>query len=166
MRFNRACLIVVLGSSLGACATASEEYPSLAIRDVERQAAVPPIEPVPYVPPAPPSAVLQRLDQLTGEATSAHRAFLAEAPRARSAVSAARGAQPGAESWSVAQVAVAGLEASRSRAMIALAELDRLYVDAAVEGTALDRIAAARTQVVEQVDEQNATIAAMLGGLR
>ena len=165
MRFNRVCLLTALASSLGACATASEEYPSLAIRDVERLAAMPPAEPVAYVPPAPAPTVLARLDQIAGEAASAHRAFLAETPQARSSVAAARGAEPGADSWARAQVAVAGLESSLSKAMIALADLDRLYVDAAVDGTALDRIAATRTQVAEQVDEQNATINAMLGSL-
>ncbi len=166
MRFNRVCLLTALAGSLGACATSSEEYPSLAIRDVERLAAMPPAEPVPYVPPAPPAATLGRIDQLAGEAASAHRAFLAEAPRARSAVAAARGAEPGAESWSVAQVAVAGLEASRSKAMIALADIDRIYVDAALEGLALERISAARDQVSAQVEEQDATIGTLLGGLR
>jgi hypothetical protein len=167
MGFNRACLVAVLGCSLGACATASEEYPSLAIRDAERVAGtLQPAEPEPYVPPATPAAVLDRLDQLAGEGASAHQAFLAEVPRARSAVAAARGAQPGSESWSVAQVAVAGLEASRSRAMIALADLDRIYVDATVGEEALDRISAARDRVETQVDEQNATIEGLLGDLR
>ena len=99
MRFNRVCLLTALASSLGACATASEEYPSLAIRDVERLAAMPPAEPVAYVPPAPAPTVLARLDQIAGEAASAHRAFLAETPQARSTVAAARGAEPGADSW-------------------------------------------------------------------
>lgn len=166
MRFNRVCFIAALASSLGACATPSDEYPSLAIRDVERAAALPPAEPVAYVPPAPPAATLDRLDQLAADAASANQAFLAEAPRTRSAVAAARGAEPGAESWSVAQVAVAGLQASRSKAMIVLADLDRIYVDAAVEGLALERIAATRDRVAAQVEEQDATIGTMLGGLR
>lgn len=167
MEFGRICLVAALGCSLGACATPSEEYPSLAIRDAERvSGTLQPAPPAPYVPPPTPPAVLDRLDQLTGEAASAHQAFLAEAPRARSAVAAARGAQVGAESWSVAQVAVAGLESARSRAMIALADLDRLYVDAAVGGEELDRIGAARDRVNSQVEEQNATIDGLLGQLR
>src|SRR6188768_853412 len=166
MRFNRALLLTALGCSLGAC-MASDKYPSLAIRDAERAAGtMQPAEPEPYVPPAPPAAVLGRLDQLTGEAASAHQAFLAEAPKARSAVAAARGAGPGADSWARAQVAVAGLESARSRAMIALADLDRLYVDAAVGGEELTRIGAVRDQVAAQVGEQDATIAGLLGELR
>ena len=166
MRFNRVCLIAVLGASLGACATASDKYPSLALRDAERvTGTLQPAEPAAYVPPAPPAATLSRLDQLAAEAASAHQGFLSEAPRVRSAVAAARGAQPGAESWAVAQVALAGLEASRSKAMIALADLDRLYVDAAVAGEEIDRIGTARDRVAAQVDEQNAAIESMLGEL-
>lgn len=167
MDFGRICLVAALGGSLGACATPSEEYPSLALRDAERvTGTLQPVAPEPYVPPAQPPAVLDRLAQLSGEAASAHQAFLAEAPQVRSAVAAARGSEPGAESWARAQVAVAGLEASRSRAMIALADLDRLYVDAAVAGEAIDRIGTARDLVALQVDEQNAAIAGLLEGLR
>ena len=167
MNFGRPCLIAALGCSLGACATPSDDYPSLALRDAERVAGtLEPVTPAPAVPPATPPTVLDRLDQLAGEAASAHQAFLAEAPQARSAVAAARGSGPGADSWARAQVAVAGLEGSRSKAMIALADLDRLYVDAAVDGEAIDRIGAVRDRVASQVDEQNAVIDGMLGELR
>jgi hypothetical protein len=167
MNFGRICLSAALGCSLGACATASEDYPSLALRPAERvTGTMEPVPPEPYVPPPTPPAVIDRLDRLAGEAASAHQAFLAETPRARSAVAAARGSDAGADSWAVAQVAVAGLESSRSKAMIALADLDRLYVDAAVGGEELERIGAVRDRVATQVDEQNATIDGLLGGLR
>jgi len=165
MYFGRICLVAALGCALSACATPSEEYPSLALRPAERvTGTMQPVAPAPYVPT--PAAVVDRLEQLSSEAASAHRAFLAEAPRARSAVAAARGTGPGADSWAVAQVAVAGLESSRSKAMIALADLDRLYVDAAVAGEELERIGAARDRVAAQVAEQNEAIEGMLGQLR
>jgi len=110
--------------------------------------------------------VLGRLDRLAADAASAHRAFLAEAPGVRGAVAAALGAEVGSDSWSQAQVALAGLESARSRAMIALADLDRLYVDAAVGGEELTRIAATRDTVAAQVDEQNGAIEALLRSLR
>lgn len=166
MQLVRASFVVVLGCSLGACA-ASDAYPSLAIRDVERASGtMAPAEPASPVMLAPATGVVDRVDRLAADAASAHRAFLAAAPPARSAVAAARGSGPGADAWARAQVAVAGLESTRSRAMIALADLDRIYVDAAVEGTDLARIAAARDQVAAQVGEQNAAIDAMLGDLR
>jgi hypothetical protein len=149
---------------LAACKTADDSYPSLDIRPAERATGT--LEPVkPYVPLPTPPAVGTRLQQLSAEVASAHGAFQQEAPKARSAVSAARGSGPGSEAWSVAQVAIAGLESSRSKAMIALADLDRLYVDASVEGGELTRIAATRDAAIAQVNEENATISALLGAL-
>lgn len=161
MRFNHALMLLPL---LSACATPPGEYPSLAIRDVERvTGTLEPVETKPYVPPPTPDEVLDRLDQLAAEAASAHQAFLAEVPAARRVVTATQGAEIGTDGWARASVAVAGLEGARSRAMIALADLDRLLVDAAIEGGALERIVAVRNAVTAQVDEQNATIASLLG---
>lgn len=164
MRFNQSLLLVPL---LAACATTEGEYPSLALRDAERGAgSLEPVAPQPYVPPPTPAAVVSTLEQLVADAAGAHQAFLAEAPQARRSVAAARDAAVGSEGWSRAQVAVAGLESARSLAMITLADLDRLYVDAAIEGAELQRIAAARDEVASQVEEQNGTIEALLGSLR
>lgn len=163
MRFNHALLLLPL---LAACATPEGEYPSLDIRPAERASGTLQPPPAPYVPPPTPAPVLGRLEQLAADAASAHRAFLAEAPAARSAVAAANGAEPGSDGWARASVAVAGLESSRSRAMIALADLDRLMVDAAVEGGELERIVAVRNTVIAQVDEQNAAIERLQRSLR
>lgn len=164
MRFNRALLFLPL---LCACATPADEYPSLALRDAERvTGTLKPAEPVRYVPPETPAAVVTRLDQLAADAASAHQAFVAEVPAARNVVSAARGADVGSDGWARASVAVAGLEGTRSRAMIALADLDRLMVDAAIQGGALERIVAVRDTVTAQVAEQNATIESLLGVMR
>jgi hypothetical protein len=151
---------------VAACATPEGEYPSLAIRDAERiGGSFEPVTSEPYVSPPTSPAVLGRLGELTGEAASAHRAFLAEAPGVRGAVSAARGGGVGSEAWARAQVALAGLQASRSRAVIALADIDRIYVDAATEGGETDRIAAARDAVAGQVEEQNRVIESLIGSL-
>ena len=163
MRFNRALLLLPL---LAACATPEGEYPSLDIRPQERASGTLQPPPAPYVPPPTPALVLGRLEQLAADAVSAHRAFLAEAPAARSAVAAASGAEPGRDGWARASVALAGLASARSRAMIVLADLDRLMVDAAVEGGELERIVAARDRVIAQVDEQNAVIASLSRSLR
>ena len=165
MHFKLAILFLVVLA--GACRTGADEYPSLALRDAERvQGTLEPVAAQPYVPPATPAAVLGRLDQLASEAASAHQAFLAEAPSVRNVVGAARGAEVGSDSWARASVAVAALETERSRAMIALADLDRLMVDAAVEGGELEQIVAVRDRVIAQVDEQNATIEGLLRGLQ
>jgi hypothetical protein len=164
MRCNRALLLVPL---LAGCASPDGEYPSLAIRDAERaEGTFEPVAPTPYVPPPTPAAVVDRLTRLAADAASAHQAFLAEAPAARSAVAAAGRAEFGGDSWARASVALAGLESARSQAMIALADLDRLMVDAALEGGELERIVAVRNTVIAQVDEQNATIETLSRSLR
>lgn len=151
-------------AALAACSTAPGDYPSLAIRDAERVSGT--LQPPePYVPPPPPAPVLDRVAQLRSEAASAHGAFLNEAPGARRTVSSARGSGVGSESWAQAQVALAGLEAARSRAMVALADLDRLYVDAAVEAMELEQIGAAREEVSGMVEAENAVIAELAAAL-
>ncbi|MEO6387197.1 MAG: hypothetical protein ABIT16_07185 [Croceibacterium sp.] len=164
MRCNPALLLIPV---LAACATAQGSYPSLDLRDAERAAGtLQPVEPAPYVPPATPSAVLGQLDQLAAAAASANSAFAQETPRVRSAVAAARGANAGSDSWAEAQVALAGLEASRSKAMIALADLDRLYVDAALAGAEVGRINTVRETVATQVRQQDQVVSDLLGTLR
>jgi hypothetical protein len=161
---NRAAALVII-ASLSACKSAEEDgYPSLAIRPAERATGT--LQPVTrYVPPPTPPAVSDRLAQLGAEVAGTHRAFEQAAPAARSAVNAAKGSGLGSEAWSVAQVAIAGLESARSRAMIALADLDRLYVAAATEGGELTRIAAARDAAIGKVEQENATISGLLGAL-
>jgi hypothetical protein len=146
MHFGRASLLVMLGCSLGGCATASDKYPSLAIRDVERAAGtMQPAEPAPYV------ALRRRQRCSTGSTSSPPRPRTRTRRswprhRRRAARSPPRAARDrGTDSWAARRVAVAGLESQRSRAMIALADLDRIYVDAAVEGAELTRIATAAT---------------------
>lgn len=151
-------VLPMLAIALAACASPSR-YPSLAIRDAERASGtLQPAPAEPYVPPATPAETLDRLGQLTAEAQSAHQAFLAAAERARAPVAAARGAEQGSAPWSIAQVALADLEASRGQAMIALADLDRLYIEAEFAGGELTRIEAARGEVAGLVDSQSRLI--------
>ena len=78
----------------------------------------------------------------------------------------------GSEAWSVAQVALASLEAARSDAMIALADLDSLYVAAKIEAVPtegsgdVDAIGAARDDVIALVGEEDEALASLRGRLR
>jgi len=144
---------------LAGCASPSGDYPSLAIRDAERIAGtLEPADPQPYVPPAPSAATLGQAEALVEAAETANEAFLAEAPGASSIVENARGTATGSDARARAEVALAGLIAARSVTMQPLADLDRLYVDAATQGEEIARIAAAREAVEEQVAAQNAAI--------
>lgn len=150
--------------ALAGCASSSTEFPSLAIRDAERvsgEIAVPsgPAQPLPLAP------TLAQLDPLMAAVREGHARFVSQAPAAQRAVAAARGAAVGAESWSVAQVAVANLEAQRSQVMIALADLDRLYASAAIEGADVSTTAAALAEANALVAQENAEIDRLLGAL-
>lgn len=160
---------------LAGCAADTTNYPSLARRPAERvtgSAEVAAAQPAP-APPGPPSAELSaRLGQLISEAQGAHRDFVAKRARADGLVAAARGAAVASESWAIASIALAELEAARSRAMIALADLDQLHastvIAAADRGDSADAraVVEARNQVVALVGEEDADLARLRGGLQ
>ena len=164
-RIVRTCLAALPATlALAGCASSSGEFPSLAIRDAERVSgtiAVPP-GPARPVPPAPASA---QLAQLLATIREGHTRFTGEIPAAQRAVAAARGAGVGTENWSVAQVAVANLEAQRSQVMIALADLDRIHAAAVVDGADVTATTAALAEAQVLVDQENAEIARLLGAL-
>lgn len=157
---SRSRASLALLACLAGCASPARDYPSLAVRDAERIAGtLIPVAPEPYIPPPPAPAVLGQLEALAQAAETAHEAFLAEAPRATATIESARRAAVGSENWARAEVALASLTSARSRTMEPLADLDRLLVDAAVEGNAIAPIAARRDVVEAQVAAEDATIA-------
>lgn len=153
-------------AALSACATqAGDEYPSLAIRDVERISGS--ADPAPReVEPAPPTpaAVLDRLAQLRTTATQAHATFTTRAKATSRTISTAAGAAQGSEAWAAATAALADLDGARSETMVALADLDRLFVDAATQGADLSRIGATRDEVEALIAQENATIDRLTSG--
>ncbi|WP_347303371.1 hypothetical protein V5740_01735 [Croceibacterium sp. TMG7-5b_MA50] len=157
MRCNPILAALLLPVLLSACAGAAEGYPSLAIRPAERQTGqwTPPPA---YVPPAPASTTLASLEALAAEARSAHAAFTTEAARATRTVVAARGATSG-EAWARAEVARASLAAARSRTLVPLASIDRLYVDASNAGEDLNRLAAVLAEVEALAAEEDRVLA-------
>lgn len=149
------------------CAADTTNYPSLARRPAERvvgTSEVVPAQPAPV--PAPPSAELTaRLAQLTAEAQMAHSTFLSKRDGAARLVRAAHGAAVASESWSVAAVALAELEAARSRAMIALADLDALYAAERIVGGPAAAIGEARDRVISLVGQEDEVLADLRGRL-
>jgi hypothetical protein len=158
-------LIALACAATAACASGPDAYPSLAIRDAERVSGT--LQPAqPYVPTPAAPVVLQNAQALVDQAEGAHESFRRQLDGVRNAAQAARGAGIGSERWAVASVAIAGLETERSRAMIALADLDRMAVAAATEGGALDELAAAQARVDAIVAQQSAEIDGLLAALR
>lgn len=159
--------LILAASSLilSACAKDEGVYPSLAKRPAERVTATwPPAPPPPAPPPAP-------LDPATAGSVAAYVTmaryadvrFQGKVARARATVSVARGAKMGSEAWSVATVAVSELEAARAQAMVAMGELDSLYVDARTQGRDVTAIEAARQEVIGIIARQDRVLDSLKG---
>jgi hypothetical protein len=159
---------------LSGCVSGRDDrFPSLAIRPAERvSGSAEPVEAAPPRPTTVPAATESALDRLRREALEAHQRFEGQRGRAATLTASARGAAVASESWSVAQVALADLEATRSQAMIALADLDRLYIaawaGAAMTGGSaeLDAVGAARDEVTRRIGEEDAALAGLRSRLR
>lgn len=152
--------------ALAGCASPNGAYPSLAVRESERVVGVMAVPTAPsYAAPAADPAALADSERLLAQAQAAHQAFLKTAPTARSAVNAAQGSARDSDRWASAQVAIADLEASRAQLMIALADLDRLTIDAAVAGTQFSDLASKRDDIAQLSDSQTQLITSMLESL-
>lgn len=155
-----ACPVLLLAG----CATpADSDYPSLAIRDIERAEGQFDVGPpqridVPVVETPLSGPLSDQLTMLVDRATEAHRAFTSTLPTAERRVAAASGAAIGSDSWAAAQVALADLDSSRSLASVPLGDLDILYAAASVQAEETAAIEAARAQVIALVAEEDAAL--------
>ena len=185
---NRAIVtLVILAALLSACAS-HEGYPSLARRPGERisaplaQAApgavprtaasqLPPeritgsapvaaaTEAAQPTPQPLPLELQSRLARLREQAREGHARFSASTAATNGLVSAARGAPVASEAWSRASVALAVLESRRSEVMVALGDLDTLYVRHRTDGEEAAEIAEVRDSVTAWVSDEDAVLA-------
>lgn len=166
----RSLALLSLACLAGCASPGDTRFPSLATRPGERISGT--LQP-PSAPAQPPAtaATGSRLAALRDRALAAHRAFEDKRGRAASLSAAAQGAAVASEAWSVAQVALAELEAARSQAMIALADLDALYVAEAAAAVPtggsgdLAAVSATRDEVTAWIAEEDAALAALRGRL-
>ena len=156
---------------LAACVTASDKYPSLAIRDVERAQGR--FEPapatqfdVPEVAVPVTGSLADRLAALGSQSADAHQAFLASVPRAERAAASAAGNAIGSTAWATAQVALSDLDSARSETAIALADVDTLMVSRAVQAEDISAIEVVRQQIIAQVTEEDETLARLRARVR
>ncbi len=161
-------LLVTAPLALTACASAKAGYPSLARRPIERISGSAPVAAptdTAAAPAAPGAEVLSRVDAAQAQAASADARFHQREARARTLVSAARGAPLAGEAWAVATVAVADLESARSDAMIALADIDALFAKARIEGSDTAAISDARDRVTALVASEDRVLTQLRDGL-
>ncbi|OCC24968.1 hypothetical protein MB02_05875 [Croceicoccus estronivorus] len=158
---------IALTFALSACASAPDGYPSLAIRDIERvYGSAEPVAPPPPPPVIEPSTELaERLVQLQDQASQAHQAFLSAMPRASQLVAAARQSEIADDPWVAAQSGLSHLEASRNRAMLVMADLDRMLVAVEMDGGAREAIAQAQANVDALVNEENTLLEGLIAQL-
>lgn len=165
----KASLLPVLLPFMAAACSTTGNYPSLEQRDWERisgTAKPAPGQEGPATPALPPASadLTTRLDGLVAVARAADQQFQTDRPAAEQAV--AKAGAMASDSWSTASIAIARLESSRSKAMVALADLDTLYVDARTaapleQSPSAKAIATAREQVSDWVAAQNQVIASL-----
>lgn len=159
LQARNACLLAALTLVLGACTKDQTSFASLARRPAERISVDQPAPPAPPPLAAPDPALLTRLDAMAQAARSADERFRAAEAKTRALVKAAAGAEIASESWAVATVALADLEASRSQTVIVLADIDALYARAVVDGADSQAIAGARQAVLFLVAREDKVMA-------
>ena len=106
-----------------------------------------PVEAQPYVPTPPNADTLGRIAQLRADASASHARLLEIAERARVPVAAARGAALDSDEWAIASLALAEIESKRSETLLAMAELDLIYVRTQQVAGEAGEIAAAVNEV-------------------
>lgn len=137
-------------------------FPSLALREEEREASA---APTPSEPPAIASdaALVRRIGELAQQAFSGERSFREALPVVEASVAA--GGAAGSESWVEAQEAISRLESARTETTRALADLHQLALERADQPTNTDD-ARMLSGLVSAVDDMAAGQQARIDGLR
>lgn len=173
LRLTPILALMVLTVPLSACAMSDIDPPSLAKRPIEdvdfdSPVAVAAPDRVDSLPPQ----LAGTVEEAVAKSDKAHAKFLRDLPAVRRSVAAGRGAARESEGWTVAQIALAGLEVTRAPSSDALADLDRIYIeradaemgDAPVGAAAI--IGEARAKIERQVAEQMTALDSLRAGLR
>ena len=164
---SRIVLVLFMASTAASCTTTADDYPSLAIRDVERAqgqfepVAVPQLQ----VPPVETDGVPSP-DSALAAAREADAAFQAALLAGRRAAAAGRGASRESDARASALVAIAVLESRRSDTAIALGHLDTLLVADRIEAEPDADVIAAHTEVLSLIEAQDAALDPLRAQLR
>jgi hypothetical protein len=155
-RYGIAATVIAL--MLTGCATNTDRYPSLAIRDFERVQGTFAVsgEDVGIEPPAPASeASIKEAAEMVSLARSAHQSFIGLMPDVERQLGAARGLGPDDDEWAKGQLAYAELTTKRSELAVVLGNLDLMFADASRSYQELAEIEEAREVVQQLVAEED-----------
>jgi hypothetical protein len=153
---------VIASLTLGGCASAEGDFPSLAKRPYEK--ANPIEEPVAVAETLTatlPADLQRQIDALLSRSSLAHAAFETSAPSLRSVIQSAGNPALGSESWINAHMTLSRTDSLRSDGVAALGEIDQLIARARDNGADSGLIAllsAPQQKIAERVSAENAEI--------
>lgn len=163
MHLFRSSVMGLAAMSLAACAGSASRYPSLALRDVERQEGAARGPSIAVADAAPIDQA--RITALEASAQSAFERFMRQQPDAAALVARARGQGAESDARGRALVALADLTALRSATFVPLGELDRIAADTAVDYGDTLPVAAAQAAVLALIAEQDRSLGELWGEL-
>ena len=159
----RSCIIISVSAAiLSACAGDNNKYPSLAIRDAERQTGQ--FTPVAR-PPVAPIVSTQTLSQIVAEARSTHQKFLDARQGTRVLADAARGLDVESNNHSRAVVAIAAMSVLRGQTAATLGSLDGLEAEATTAFAPAAEIRAAQEEIEAMLQEQDVILKSLSIGI-
>jgi len=151
------------GAFLAGCAGSSADYPSLAIRDAERQygrfLTAESTSQTPAPAPVPAVAGPQAIAALVADAEASFGRFEAREDEVSGDIRAAQGRGIDSDARAAALTALSDLSALRSATAIPLGDLDLLAARAATTFAPTDDIDAARALVLALVEREDAVLA-------
>ena len=162
-RFTYALPATAAAFLVAGCLGDGAQYPSLAMRDVERADGV--AMPASAPPPVPAIVSVAELDAIVARARDYDRGFAAARPQASRLAQRAAGASRNSDLRSQALVALARLTTLHGQTTIALGELDRLEAQAAGSLAPITAIREAQTEVARIAAGQDAAIDSIGGTL-
>ena len=143
--------------ALPGCATAPDQFPSLAVREAERMSGtLTPAQPEPAAPTY--SVPAGEVENALAMARGAHERFVAGQPATTRLINSASGLAMGTDTHSRALIALADLTTYHSETASALASLDRLEAQGAVLFAPIDAVKAAQAEVEAMIGQQDAAL--------
>lgn len=153
---------VLMAATLAGCAGAGSRYPSLALRDFERQplaaaAAASTAAPLPEAPVVDSA----RVAAIRSAAETAFADFARQQASTAALVGRARGQSAESDARARALVALADLSSRRSATFVHLGDLDLLAAESALAFGAGGEVQAARGAVLAMVEQQDRALATL-----
>lgn len=161
-------LLAALSAVTTACASDSDRYPSLSLRDFERVQGEFTVAEGSSASLRPEPLGIEKVSQVSeslAKANARHEAFIEQVEAARPTVIAAAGSTPEDSRWSLALVEIAELDTRRGATASLLADLDLLYADASLEFQERIAIAQARADIDALVQVERKAIDELLSVL-